>query len=169
MPCQYPITKEFLGQVAQLSTLQDLDLSATYPAELPAPGGQMRQPIKDLRPLSALTGLTSLGLACMGIQKPGLDAISCLKSLRSLKLGGGRFTNKGLRVLTGLTSLRSLSLVNCYNITDKGFKALVAPLSKQSLAQVDVRGCGLTDLSLAVNMGVDNCQISGFHPPLPFS
>ena len=78
----------------------------------------------------------------------GCYVCSCLKSLRSLKLGGGRFTNKGLRVLTGLTSLRSLSLVNCYNITDKGFKALVAPLSKQSLAQVDVRGCGLTDLSL---------------------
>lgn len=34
MPCQYPITKEFLGQVAQLSTLQDLDLSATYPVGL---------------------------------------------------------------------------------------------------------------------------------------
>ena len=33
------------------------------------------QAIKDLCPLSELTGLTSLGLGWMRIQKPGLDAI----------------------------------------------------------------------------------------------
>ncbi len=74
---------------------------------------------------------------------------SCLKSLRILKLDQGRFTDKGLRVLTGLTALRSLSLHECHNITDEGLKALVVPLSKESLAQVAVRGCErLTHLSL---------------------
>ena len=69
--------------------------------------------------------------------------------MRSLKLDGGRFTDKGLRVLTGLTALRSLSLQECHNITDEGLKDLVVPLSKESLAQVDVNGCKrLTSLSL---------------------
>ena len=35
MPCQYPITKEAVGQVAQLSTLQDLDLSSPEQVCLP--------------------------------------------------------------------------------------------------------------------------------------
>ena len=72
-----------------------------------------------------------------------------------MKLDGGRFTDKGLRVLTGLTALRSLSLQDCHNITDEGLKILVEPLSRHSLAQVDVKGCRrLTALSL-VGLNLD--------------
>ena len=39
-------------------------------------------------------------------------------------------------MLTGLTALRSLGLGNCRKITDKGFRALIIPLSRQSLAEV---------------------------------
>ena len=72
-----------------------------------------------------------------------------LKGLCILKLTRGSFTDGDLRVLTGLTALRSLSLKECNNITDKGLKAVVVPLSKESLAQVNVQGCSrLTSLSL---------------------
>ncbi len=71
-----------------------------------------------------------------------------MKQLRKLMLHYGSFTDKGLRMLERLTALRSLSLQHCRNITDEGLKAVVVPLSQQSLAQVDVAGCNrLTPLS----------------------
>ena len=71
-----------------------------------------------------------------------------LKQLRVLNLNRGSFSDTGLRMLAGLTALRSLSLQYCHNITDEGLKALVVPLSRHSLAHVDVTGCRrLTSLS----------------------
>ena len=64
-----------------------------------------------------------------------------LKHLRILKLDGGRFNDKGLRGLTKLTALRSLSLCSCHDISDEGLRAVVVPLSRQSLAWVDVTDC----------------------------
>ena len=64
-----------------------------------------------------------------------------LKRLRDLNLDFGRFTDTGLQMLTGLTALRRLSLWICNNITEAGLRALVVPLSKHSLAVVDVPCC----------------------------
>ncbi len=64
-----------------------------------------------------------------------------LKHLRNLSLDGGRFNDKGLRGLTNLTALRSLSLCSCHDITDEGLRAMVVPLSRHSLAAVDVANC----------------------------
>ena len=64
-----------------------------------------------------------------------------LKHLRGLSLDGGRFNDKGLRGLIKLTALRALSLCRCQDITDKGLRAVVVPLSRQSLAWVDVTDC----------------------------
>ena len=72
-----------------------------------------------------------------------------LKNLRSLDFYGGDFTDSGLSMLSALTALRSLSLCACMNITDEGLKAVVVPLSRQSLTQVEVKGCSkITALSL---------------------
>ena len=72
-----------------------------------------------------------------------------LKGLRILELDRGRFADEDLQVLTGLTALRFLSLRDCREITDHGLRAVVVPLSGESLAQVDVQGCTrLTGLSL---------------------
>ena len=68
----------------------------------------------------------------------GLCVFRHLRNLRSLKLSGGNFTDIGLCMLTGLKALRSLNLSFCNNITDEGFRAVVIPLSRHSLAQVDV-------------------------------
>ena len=71
-----------------------------------------------------------------------------LTHLRELNVDEGRFNDNGLRGLTGLTALRSLSLRSCHDISDAGLRAVVVPLSRHSLAWVDVTGCErLTDLS----------------------
>ena len=64
-----------------------------------------------------------------------------LKHLRSLALDHGCFNDSALCTLTGLTALRSLSLQYCSVITEEGVRAVVVPLSRQSLAHVDVTGC----------------------------
>lgn len=64
-----------------------------------------------------------------------------LKRLRSLNLDGGCFDDTGLSELSELTMLSSLSLTGCDNITDDGLKAVVVPLSRHSLAWVDVHWC----------------------------
>lgn len=91
-----------------------------------------------------------------------------LNQLRTLKLDHGRLTDKGLRVLKNLTALRSLSLQYCNSITNKGLKAGMLPLSRHSLAQVDVKGCRLinsvstlTDLAALTSMHSDpQCEHS---------
>lgn len=76
-----------------------------------------------------------------------------LKGLRVLNLNRGSFSDTGLRMLTALTALRSLSLQYCHNITEDGLKAVVVPLSRHSLARVDVTGCRrLTSLSSVRHM-----------------
>ena len=64
-----------------------------------------------------------------------------LKNLRELDLDRGRFGDIGLGLLTRLTALRSLSLRYCNSITDTGLRDLLLPLSRHSLAHVDVNGC----------------------------
>ena len=64
-----------------------------------------------------------------------------LKHLRVLNLNKGAMTDEGLRVLTSLTALRFLSLRECCQITDKGLKDVVGPLSQHSLATVKAKGC----------------------------
>jgi hypothetical protein len=64
-----------------------------------------------------------------------------LKNLRELNLDKGRFDDTGLGLLTRLTALRSLSLCYCNSITDTGLRDLLLPLSRDSLAYVDVSGC----------------------------
>ena len=79
-----------------------------------------------------------------------------LKHLRTLSLDGGRFNDKGLRGLTGLTALRSLSLRSCHDISNKGLTAVVVPLSRHSLAWVDVSDCDrLTDLGTVRSICLD--------------
>ena len=76
-----------------------------------------------------------------------------LKQLRVIILDNGEFNDTGLCVLTGLTALRSLNLQYCHNITDEGLRATVVPLSRHSLARVDVTGCSrLTSLSSVCQM-----------------
>ena len=65
-----------------------------------------------------------------------------LHCLRTLTLDMGKFREKGLRELTRLTALRFLSLKGCPYVSDKDLSELVVPLSRHSLAEVDVRGCG---------------------------
>ena len=68
----------------------------------------------------------------------GLGLYRYLTHLRSLNLSGGNFSDNGMRMLTRLTALRTLTLKRCDKITDEGFRALIIPLSHQSLAKVEV-------------------------------
>ena len=88
-----------------------------------------------------------------------------LKHLRYLNLYGGNFTDSALRMLTGLTALRYLNLGGCDNITDEGFRAVVIPLSRQSLAQVDVGSrYRFTPLS-SVSLLQAHVKLHAFQPP----
>ena len=55
----------------------------------------------------------------------------------------------GLQPLQGLTALRELHLCYCSGLSDSGVRAALAPLTRQSLAHIDVTGCsGLTQARL---------------------
>ena len=72
-----------------------------------------------------------------------------LQHLRHLTLHRACFSDKGLAALTQLTVLCFLSLQACDKITDSGLEAVVVPLSRQSLAHVEVDKCRrLTSCSL---------------------
>ncbi|CAL5224608.1 g7320 [Coccomyxa viridis] len=103
-----------------------------------------------------MTQLTALGVSHL-TDDCELNAVRDLNQLRTLKLDHGRLTDKGLRVLKNLTALRSLSLQYCNSITNKGLKAGMLPLSRHSLAQVDVKGCRL--INSANNMKVACCLL----------
>jgi hypothetical protein len=53
----------------------------------------------------------------------------------------------GLQPLRGLTALRELHLCYCGGLSDAGVRAALAPLTRHSLAHIDVTGCsGLTQV-----------------------
>ena len=84
---------------------------------------------------------------------------SVLKSLRILEIGMGGFTDTGMQALTGLTALRSLSLQYCHNITDRGLKSVVVPLSRLSLARVTLEYCGkVSSGSLVGHLYTSGCM-----------
>ncbi|CAL5228732.1 g11917 [Coccomyxa viridis] len=147
------LTEEVFGQVAQITALQDLDLSAQDNFH----DGSIYH---DIRSLSALTQLTSLVVRALRVEDCGLHAIRNLKHLRNLNLHDGRCTDEGLRELTKLTALRTLCLWCCHHITPDGVRAVVVPLSRHALGWVDVTGCRhLTPLGpqWVKSMGVMSC------------